>query len=109
MSIDRCSLGWSPMAEAAALREIVWSSAALPPRDQFRAWAEFATQGIYEVQFERDSDSHAPFLGQIRTRSLGGACFFEARTDPLRVVRGRAEVARTRQDFYCIQQLAAAK
>src|SRR3954470_12515975 len=86
-----------------------WSTAGLPARRQFRAWADLAAQGVYPVEFERDGDPDAPFSGEMRARLVGDACLLRVRSDGHRARRGRAEVAGTRDEFYCVQQFAATK
>src|SRR4051794_18081156 len=85
-----------------------WSTAGRPAAGRFRAWADLAAQGAYPVRFERDGDPDAPFSAEVRARVLGGARLFQVRADGHRACRGRAEVAGTRQELYCVQQFAGA-
>ena len=86
-----------------------WSTAGLPARERFRAWAELGARAAYPVRFERDGDPDAPFSGEMRVRVLGGVRFYRVCADGHRARRGRAEVAGTREEFYCVQQFASAE
>jgi AraC-like DNA-binding protein len=87
----------------------MWATKGLPKHEQFRAWADLASQAVYPVRLKRDGDPAAPFFGEIRTRTLGKVSFFQVRADGHQVLRQRAEVTETREEFYHIEQLTDAK
>jgi AraC-like DNA-binding protein len=85
--------------------QMMWSTGGLPEREQFRAWADIASQGVHPVRFERGGDPSAPFSRDIRARTPGEARFLGMRPDGLRVLTQRA-AALERVERYVERHLA---